>query len=123
MKIKKADIILAVLITVIGIVGSLYITFGNTEIKNGVVVVHKDNKIYGEYSLYEDREIDIKDGDHINKITIKDGNVQMAFSNCGNQDCVRQGAIHDSSKSIICLPHKIVIEVISKDSEYDSVSR
>lgn len=123
MKIKKADIILAIVIAIVGIAVSIYLTVHDTDIKNGKVIIHANNKIYGEYSLNEDREIKVKEGDHINKITIKNGNVQMSFSNCKNQDCVKQGSINDSSKSIVCLPHKVVVEIESKESEFDSVSR
>lgn len=123
MKIKKADIILAIVIAIVGIAASFYLTFLDVPVKNGKVVIHQNNKVYGEYSLYEDREITVKDGDHINKITIKNGNVQMTFSNCKNQDCVKQGSIDDSSKSIVCLPHKVVVEIKSDKSEFDSVSR
>ncbi len=123
MKIKKADIILAIVIAIVGIAASLYLTFSDVPVKNGKVVIHQNNKVYGEYSLYEDRVITVKDDDHINKITIKNGNVQMTFSNCKNQDCVKQGTIDDSSKSIVCLPHKVVVEIKSDESEFDSVSR
>lgn len=123
MKIKKADIILAIIIAIVGIAASFYLTFLDVPVKNGKVVIHQNNKVYGEYSLYEDREITVKDGDHINKITIKNGNVQMTFSSCKNQDCVKQGSIDDSSKSIVCLPHKVVVEIKSDKSEFDSVSR
>lgn len=123
MKIKKADIILAIVIAIVGIAASIYLTMHDTDIKNGKVIIHANNKIYGEYPLNEDREVKVKEGDHINKITIKDGNVQMSFSNCKNQDCVKQGSINDSSKSIICLPHKVVVEIESEKSEFDSVSR
>lgn len=123
MKIKKADIILAIVIAIVGIAASLYLTFSDVPVKNGKVVIHQNNKVYGEYSMYEDRVITVKDDDHINKITIKNGNVQMTFSNCKNQDCVKQGTIDDSSKSIVCLPHKVVVEIKSDESEFDSVSR
>lgn len=123
MRINKADILLAVIIAVVGVAASIYIGFYNNDIEHGQVVVHKDNKIYGTYSLDEDREINIDENGHINKITIKDGNVQMTFANCYNQDCVKQGSIHDMSKSIVCLPHKVVVEVKSEESGFDSVSR
>lgn len=123
MRINKADILLAVIIAVVGVAASIYIGFYNNDMNDGQVVVHKDNKIYGTYSLDEDREINIKENGHINKITIKDGNAQMTFANCYNQDCVKQGSIHDKSKSIVCLPHKVVVEVKFKESGYDSVSK
>ncbi len=123
MKIKKADIVLAIIITFLGVILSFYLAKDEEKIEDGQVIIHLNNQIYGKYSLYEDHEIKIKNGNSINKVTIKDGNVQMAFSTCQNQDCVRQGKINDGSKSIICLPNKLVIEIKSKDKEYDSITR
>lgn len=122
MKIKKADIILAVIIAVIGIIVSVYLTVSDTDVDKGQVVVYVDSELYGKYPLDQDQEIEIRQGDHINKITIKDGNAQMTFANCKNQDCVRQGKISSKAGSIICLPHKVVVEIQDDSSEYDAVS-
>lgn len=119
--IKKADIILAILIIIIGIASSFYVSFGNSH-KGSKATIYVDNKVYGTYSLLADREITIKENDHINKITINKGDVSMKFSNCHSQDCVKQGHIHSPSQSIICLPHKIVIEIESDSSDLDAVS-
>lgn len=123
MRINKADIILAVVIAVIGIASSLYIGFHDGDLENGVVVIHKDNKVYARYALTEDREVTIDEKGHINKITIKDGVVQMSFANCHSQDCIKQGKITDGSKTIVCLPHKVVVEIENEESKYDSVSK
>ena len=78
MKIRKADIILAVVIAIIGIIASVYLTLHDTDVRNGQVVVYVDS--------------------------------------------VKQGKINDMSKSIICLPHKVVVEIQSDDRKYDAVS-
>ena len=124
MRIKKADIILALVIVIIGLLGTFYFTVTeDRDVKNGQVVIHVNEEYYGSYPLDEDRVVTIKEGDHINKITIKDGYAQMTFSNCPNGDCLTQGKIKDGSKAIICLPHKIVVEVISKDDEFSAISK
>ena len=124
MRIKKADIILALIIIIIGLIGTFYFTVStDQDVKNGRVVIHVNEEYYGSYPLDEDRVVTIKNGDHINKITIKDGNAQMTFSNCPNQDCMRQGKIKDGSKAIICLPHKIVVEIVSDKDEFSAISR
>ena len=124
MRIKKADIILALVIVIIGLVGTFYLTFTtDKDIEDGQVVIHVNEEFYGSYPLDEDRVVTIKEGDHINKITIKDGYAQMTFSNCPNHDCMKQGKIKDGSKSIICLPNKVVVEVVSKDSDFAAISR
>ncbi len=124
MKIKKGDIILAVIIAIVGLIFSIYFVMNDTSVKDGKVIIHVDGEKYGEYSLAEDQEIEIKQGDDaINKVTIKGGNVQMTFANCKNQDCVEQGKITSGNEAIICLPHKVVVEIKADDSEYDAISQ
>ena len=120
--IKKADIVLALVIVIAGISGSFALASGNNS-KVGDVIIHNDNQLYGTYSLLEDKTITIEEKDHINKVTINKGEVTMIFSNCSSQNCVKQGTIQNPSQSIICLPHKIVVEVTGIDSDFDGISK
>ena len=119
--IRKSDIILTICLVVIGVVMSLFIAFG----KGGgeVLEVKCDGSLYGTYELDKDREITIKQGDYINKITIKDGGVSMDFSTCHNKDCVNMGSIAKSGEIIVCLPHKVVLKIKGGEAVYDSISR
>ena len=58
---------------------------------------------------YED-----KDGDY-NLIEIKEGRIRIKEANCGDQICVRRGWIDQSGETIVCLPHKLLIEIKSSD--------
>ena len=68
-----------------------------------------------------------------NLVHIENGSVFVQEADCGNGDCVRQGEIHRTGESIICLPHKLVITIVSnsdgmsEDSEdaeqYDTIVR
>ena len=124
MRIKKADIILALIIVIIGLIGTFYLTVTtDKDIQDGQVVIYVNEEYYGSYPLDKDRVVTIEKDGHINKITIKDGYAQMTFSNCPNHDCMEQGKIKDGSKSIICLPNKVVVEVVSRDSEFAAISK
>ena len=48
-----------------------------------------------------------------NAVVITGDAVYMAHANCENQDCVHQGKVSAPGKQIICLPHKLWIEVVS----------
>ena len=117
---KKADFVLLAILILIGIALSAVSVLSASRGAKAVVTV--DGEIYGTYSLSDDQEITVERDGHTNKITIKDGNAQMTFANCHNQDCVKQGKINDMSKSIICLPHKVVVEIQSDERKYDAVS-
>lgn len=123
MKIKKGDVILAIILIVIGIISLIYINNYKVENGQGQVVVTNNGKLYGTYSLNENKEFEVKSGSHINRFKIENGKVKMVWANCSNQDCIRQGIIKDGSKAIICLPNKVVIEIKSKKKEFDTISQ
>ena len=108
--IKKADIVLFILILVFGLAVSWWSLTTNTSGDKAIVTV--DGELYGTYSLAQDQTIEVaqKDG-HTNHITIKDGMVSMAYSTCKNQVCVNAGAISETRDSIVCLPNKVMIEI------------
>lgn len=58
---------------------------------------------------YED-----KDGDY-NLIEVKGNRIRIKEADCGDQICVRRGWIDQSGETIVCLPHKLLIEVKSSD--------
>ena len=119
--IKKADIILAVLLIVVGLAMSYFLSFGQDT--GSELIISCDGEKFGSYSLYEDREVVIERDDHINKVTIKNGTVSMSFSDCHGQDCIHQGEITKSGEAIICLPNKVVLEIEGGEAEYDTLSK
>lgn len=119
--IKKADIILAVFLIVAGIAASYMLSFGQTD--GTEVNITVDGQKFGTYSLLEDNEVVIEQESSINKVTIKDGIVSMSFSNCHGQDCVKHVPISQTGENIICLPHKIVIEIGGGSGGLDTIAR
>jgi hypothetical protein len=94
--------------------------FGSYE--GNTVLIAVDGKEFGRYALDEDKTIEINTGTQHNVVVIKDGMVSMAESDCTNQVCVHTGAISNSSQSIICLPNKVVVQIVGKEVEYDAIS-
>ena len=118
--IKKADIVLFFVLLIFGIALSvLSLLTGTTGQK---VQIEVDGKPYAVYSLAENQTIEITEHGHTNKITIKDGTVQMAYSDCKNQICVGDGQISKTNQSIVCLPNKVMVEITGGEEEFDAVS-
>ena len=46
-----------------------------------------------------------------NTIRVSPGAIEVVDADCPNQDCVKQGAIDHGVLPIVCLPHKLVIEI------------
>ncbi|WP_419025086.1 NusG domain II-containing protein [Emergencia sp.] len=118
--IKKADIALFVVLILIGLGLSWWSAASGTQGQKVVVTV--DGKLYGTYSLVENQTIEIQQNNHLNKITIKDETVQMSYSDCRNQVCVKDGKISRTNQSIVCLPNKVMVEITGGEEEYDAIS-
>ena len=118
--IRKADIALFIAIMIIGLASTAYVVMSRTG--GTTVEISLKGELYGTYSLMEDREITVGNGDDYNTVTISKGKVQVTASNCHNQVCVKHAGISQSGESIICLPHRLVVE-IQGGGGYDAVSR
>ena len=116
---KKNDWILVTVILVLAGVGFLnYTNFGRQT--TGVVKVIVDGELLGTYSLEKEQEIKIND---TNYLIIKDGQADMTEANCPDQICVDHKTISKNKETIICLPNKVIVEIVGgKDVEIDAVT-
>lgn len=117
--IRKADIVLFVVLILLGAAASVFALKGGG---GDTVVVKVDGEVYGTYPLSEDREITVERDGHINKITIKEGTVQMSEASCKNQTCVHQGAVSKAGRTIVCLPNRVIVAIEGKEAETDVIS-
>ncbi|MCI6044988.1 NusG domain II-containing protein [bacterium] len=76
------------------------------------ITVNGEN--HGIYDITEDQEIKIND---TNICQIEDGKVRMTWADCPDQICVHTAEISKDGGSIICLPNRIVLEIISEVPE------
>ena len=80
--------------------------------------------IYSIDELSEEEWLNIQHPlEDYNVIICLNGEVRMIESSCPDQICVHHSAICMAGENIICLPHKIVIEIINdEESELDGVA-
>lgn len=118
----KADIILLIVLVLIGIASTVYVSASKTG--GDKISITRSGKLYGSYSLLEDREIAITDdsGEVTNTVVINDGEVHMESASCHNQVCVHHAAISSTGESIVCLPNRVIVE-IEGGGGYDAISR
>ena len=119
---KKNDVILGGGILVIALVLFLVMHLTRNEAGNQIRIT-VDGAVYGTYSLEQDQVIEVKENDFYNRIRIQDGAAYMEEANCPDGYCEEQGKISGRTQTIVCLPHKLVVEVLDADGlENDSTS-
>ena len=107
---KKGDILLVCAVLILAAAGLIYMNLGGKK-SGGTLTVTVAGEIYDTYDLAENQEISLDmDGGH-NQFQIKDGVVSMMESDCPDQYCVKHAPIDKVNETIVCLPHKVVLEI------------
>ncbi len=142
--IRKADIILFILLVVCGLAASAVLAMSRNDAgRSARVVIESNGSEFAEYSLYNDVTVtvpapgqismdapDVNGGesaaarfDYYNVVEIKGGEVKVTEASCKNRVCVKHGSISRTGETIVCLPNRLVVRI--EDTEgggYDTVT-
>ncbi|MBQ6501978.1 MAG: NusG domain II-containing protein [Mogibacterium sp.] len=144
--IRKADIILFIVLVAIGLAASAALTLSHGEAGSGAkVIIESGGDLYARYPLAEDRTVVVPapkqtavdapqsypddpaelQYDYYNVVVISNGKVSVTEASCKNQVCVKHGIISRPGESIVCLPNRMVVRIENGSGEgggYDSVT-
>lgn len=118
---KKKDVILAGAVIAAALVMYILIRVFSSESGNEAVI-RLDGEIYGTYDLNENQTIEVVTDAGRNVVRIEDGEAFMEEADCPDGYCKNQGKISHLNETIVCLPHKLVVEVVSEADASDDVS-
>lgn len=107
----RADLIVVILLLAIGLsalVMSLTLSPDGEYIK-----ITRDNEVIATLPLDEDKELSV---DGVNTVVIEDGYAYMKDALCPDGLCVKMGKIHSVGERIICLPNRVIVEVVRDGS-------
>lgn len=108
-KLRKGDFLL-----LLGVLAFCGILWGAAQLfssKGKTVTVTDADHNRVTMSLDTDSEQKIFSGNGWNVITILEGKVRVSSADCPEQICVNHRPIDTSGEVIICLPHKLTVEV------------
>ena len=120
--IKKNDVLLIGAILVLALIAILVINL--TKADGSKVVITVDSEIYQTLDLNTDQTVTIEGNDgRLNVVEIKDGTVKMSQADCPDKLCVNHRDIHYNHETIVCLPNKVVLEIMDGEaSELDMIA-
>ena len=107
------DTVLILALLLVGILVFLMIELTRSEGSTAIVTVNGDR--VAEYSLSEDGEYIINGGTNI--LVISDGKAFLKEASCPDKLCVNQGAISMSGERIVCLPNRVMVEILGQGDE------
>ena len=116
---------LFILIVFLMISGCLFIVFSRSSNKDGAyALVTVNGTEYARLDLDKDTVITVSTNRGTNLIHVLDGEVCVDSADCPDQICVNHVGIRYDGESIVCLPHKLVIEICSKkEGDVDAISQ
>ncbi len=123
--IKRWDIIIIVLLVLISFLPFAIFSYQQTGLaKEGselVAIITVDNEVIKEINLTghegtDIHEIVLDDGDY-NTIEVKNEQIRVKAANCPDQVDVLTGFVSKPGQTIICLPHRLVVEIQTKSGE------
>lgn len=119
---KKFDIIIAGAVIIIA--GILYFCgVFSPKAEGAYAVIYVEGNEYYRLPLNEDGSIDVVTEYGENIIVVKDGYAECIEADCRDGLCVEQKSINRVNESIICLPHKLSVEIEGGEKAViDSVS-
>lgn len=120
---KKNDFILFITIILLSII--LFASYRLFFYQPGnSVSIFVDGELYKMLPLNKDTSLDITGADGgTNHLEIKNGAASITDADCPDKLCVHQKKIVNNGESLVCLPHKIIVRVSSRqERELDDVA-
>lgn len=110
-KIKNDLILIAVIL--IAAISSLLLF--KISLKEGdYVQISVNGEVVYTLPLDTDTEKRIETENGSNTVLIKDGTASVVSADCPDKICVSHRSISKSGETVVCLPHKLVVEITEK---------
>ena len=106
---KKIDKMLAAGLLLAAVLLGIFLFAGKEEGTRAVVTI--DGTEYGSYALDKEQAIDLGTGNHLE---IRGGEIRMTEADCPDQICVHTGWIDQEHDMIVCMPNKVVVQIVEQ---------
>ena len=120
---KKKDFILIGIVFLIALAGFGFIRWTQHDGTQVIVTVDGEEVYRADLSKDQTYEIPVEEGTNVMKT--QNGEVTMSKADCPDQICRNHAAISQTGETIVCLPHKAVIEITSETgtTELDGITQ
>lgn len=105
------------------LISVIWLMIYGTKDAGGLVVITLRGEVIQEMPLNVDASFPVgsKEGDY-NLVVVENGKAYVSEANCANQICKNSQSIFKSGEVITCIPHRLVITIVSPEKEVDAVA-
>lgn len=113
---KKKEIIFFAVLFIAALL-SIFIMRYINQGSDKVLLVTIDGEEYKTIELNDDTNTSftVETEEGVNYVEVVDGTVNVVSADCPNQICVHTKEASEVGDEIVCLPHKVVIEIIKNE--------
>jgi hypothetical protein len=113
-KLRKADLLLLGGILAAGCVLAIVLLL--TRGTGNEVQIRVDGQVVETLELSQDQTYEIQGvGGGTNRLVIQNGEAWVEEATCPDGLCENMGKISQNGQSVICLPNKVVVEIVSQE--------
>lgn len=120
---KPGDIVLLVFLVVLSFLPVIIFSYANrsSNVEYNIALISVDGEVLHHFELKDDAQQEVyvyTDGHgHENTIVREGTMVTISEASCPDQLCVRQGDAYRVGDTLVCLPHRLLVEVTSDNPE------
>ncbi len=118
---KNSTKIMAVCFSVAAIAAAAGIIYMNTNAQEKkYACIYEDGVLIHKINLSDvQKPYTITVGGNV--ILVEKGQISMTDADCPDELCIKQGAISDDARPIVCLPNNIVIKLTNDETDVDAI--
>ncbi len=117
----RTKLILALLIGAVAVSAAVLLLQGRGT-RAPVARITRDGVLLEEIDLTKTQapfSFLLEDGRGRNLISVEQGRIRVSEADCPDQICVDQGWISDGTAPIVCLPHRLMIQIVGGEEGLD----
>ncbi|MDU5106574.1 MULTISPECIES: NusG domain II-containing protein [unclassified Clostridium] len=112
---KKLDFVIIAVLMILSFLPEIILGASvGKGLSNTYAEITVSGKLYKNINLSQHRgeeTIELKTKDGVNIIKIKDNKIGIIEADCPDQVCMNPEYIEKPGESLVCLPHKVMIEI------------
>lgn len=119
LKLKIGDFIIALLLLAVSFLPFLMLhpRKTNTSHTHLTAVVEVNNHKVKSFNLNHNTRWIYHHNNEMNAVEVKNKRIRVYEANCKDQICVKQGWKSQAGQTIVCLPHKFLIQIENSKSQ------
>ncbi len=120
---RKGSILLIAAVMLGALLGSMFMQLVRPHATGELVArVTSHDEVVAVLPLSQEARQVVECEEGANTVVVQGEGVHIENANCKGGDCMKQGTIYDQGRLLVCLPHRLIVEIVPLDGSPDTPS-